>query len=434
MITVFLLAGCNSSPEEEQSNSTPTKTEAPSLITKEQVKLSFYTTREYSPAQFKEQIAAPVQKKYPNIDLVHVPRVGNDATALGKLIAGGETPDIIYSAPGSLSVMKDLQIATDLTPLIKQQQFDLNRLEPSALKAVQSYSSAGKLEYLPAYAISGALYYNKDIFDKFAVPVPKDNMTWDDAYELAKKLSRVDNGTTYRGIDISPDFLMQNNHYSLPFIDHKTGQARVNTDGWKNWFEQMKRLYEIPENRITKAFTNIKSNQDLFMKDKTLAMLVFQQLWLVDLIEAEKQGLNWNMVSIPTFPDKPQMGIQKNVNFYLVTPTSKYKNEAFAVIAELLTDDVQISASRKGELSVLKNPKIREAYAQDLKPVTPKNFNAYFIPANAEPTPKNDFDNQVRAIIRGKFFEVVTEGKDVNTALREGQEKADKDLITLRAK
>jgi multiple sugar transport system substrate-binding protein len=429
-----LVAGCSGSPQADEPKMPAGKESAPPIITKDPVKLSFYTTREYTPEQFKQQIAEPVKRKYPNFELVHIPRVGDDMKALEKLIVSGETPDIIYSAPGSLTVMKTLQLSTDLTPYIKEHKFDLGRLEDSSIKAVQSYSEAGKLDFLPAYAIGGALYYNKDIFDKFAVPYPKDSMTWEDAYVIAQKLSRVDNGITYRGIDISPDFLLQNNHYSYPFIDGKTGQALVNTEGWKKWFEKMKAFYEIPNNKITNQFTGIKPNQDLFIKDKTLAMFVFQQLWLVDLIESEKQGLRWDLVSIPTFTDKPNTGIQKNVNFYTIPPTSKHKDEAFAVIAELLSDELQMSASRSGELSILKNPKVKEVFAQDLKSTSPKNYNAFFIPPAAGPSTKGDFDNPMRAIIRQKFFEVVVSGKDVNTALREGQEKADADLKALRTK
>lgn len=70
--------------------------------------------------------------------------------------------------------------------LIKRHNIDLSRFEPSIISALEKMSGGG-LYGLPLYNDRMALYYNKDIFDKFGVPYPKDGMTWDEVIELSIK-------------------------------------------------------------------------------------------------------------------------------------------------------------------------------------------------------------------------------------------------------
>jgi ABC-type glycerol-3-phosphate transport system substrate-binding protein len=59
-------------------------------------------------------------------------------------------------------------LMTDITPLVKQTATDLNQVA----------SDDGWLVGIPFTQQFSALYYNKDIFDKFGVSYPKDGMTW----------------------------------------------------------------------------------------------------------------------------------------------------------------------------------------------------------------------------------------------------------------
>ena len=80
---------------------------------------------------------------------------------------------------------------------------------------------------------SAEMYYNKDLFDRFGVPYPKDGMTWDEVYALAQKVTRTEGGVAYKGFAFQDFYLFTANQLSLSFVDGKTEKSVVNSDGWK---------------------------------------------------------------------------------------------------------------------------------------------------------------------------------------------------------
>jgi multiple sugar transport system substrate-binding protein len=59
---------------------------------------------------------------------------------------------------------------------------------------------------------------NKDIFNKFGVDYPQDEMAWSQTLDLAKKLTRTEGGIRYIGVSIgAPQALLR--QYSLPVLD-----------------------------------------------------------------------------------------------------------------------------------------------------------------------------------------------------------------------
>ncbi|MDF2715158.1 MAG: extracellular solute-binding protein family 1 [Paenibacillus sp.] len=86
----------------------------------------------------------------------------------------------------------------DITELVRKHKLDLNRFEPASLQIMRQMNG-GKLNALPINLLYLVLVYNKDIFDKFGEPYPRDGMTWEEAVQIAKKLTRNDAGVQYMG-------------------------------------------------------------------------------------------------------------------------------------------------------------------------------------------------------------------------------------------
>ncbi len=78
--------------------------------------------------------------------------------------------------------------------MLKQHHVNLGRVEPYIIEYVKIASTKDELFGFPLTQSFHALYYNKDILDKFGVPYPKDGMKWDQVYQLAKELTRLENG------------------------------------------------------------------------------------------------------------------------------------------------------------------------------------------------------------------------------------------------
>src|SRR5690606_21529535 len=118
----------------------------------------------------------------------------------------------------------------------KKHNLDLNRFEPEAIEALMAATQTNDLAGIPYTRHFYALYYNKDIFDKFGVDYPPDGMTWDQAYDLARKLTRMEDGIQYRGLNLVP-VERPASQLSLPYVDMNTKKTVINSDSWKRVME-----------------------------------------------------------------------------------------------------------------------------------------------------------------------------------------------------
>jgi multiple sugar transport system substrate-binding protein len=331
-------------------------------------------------------------------------------------------PDLVF---GKTS---DQDIMMDLNPLIKQYNFDKSRVKP-VLWETYSYltDTDQKTLFIPLATNMHLLHYNKGIFDRFGVPYPKDGMTWDQTYELARKLARTENGVKYLGFNIRANLNLSGTQLLLPYYDSKSDKAVMNTDGWKRYFANFSRFFEIAGNEVTKAGNEL-ANDDLFLKKQTVAMYAAHPLFsvLADL-PATGSDLNWDIVSLPNFPEAPRQGTSANTNGLGITISSKHKDDAFLVIQTLLSDEVQLANARTGYESVLvKDEQQQKEFGKEYSVLNGKNIPAIFYNKYA-PTPQfNDYNSRIKNTPYNHFRRVVWGEAGINTALRDAEEEMNK--------
>ncbi|MEF3306733.1 ABC transporter substrate-binding protein [Paenibacillus sp. GYB003] len=363
---------------------------------------------------FDRYITQPVQKKYPWITIQK-----SNGKGLTERVGAGDTPDIVvHHNIGGMQTYLDLNLTYPLTEMIKKHRMDLNRFEPEALDAVKAATQMDELVGLPYTRHFSALYYNKDIFDKFAVPYPKDGITWDEAYELAKKLTRMEGGVQYRGLE--PNVTERPaSQLSLPYVDPTTKKALVNTESWKKVLGFMAKIRQIPGND---QITYHGGANDVFVKEQRLAMLASNNI-LFEGNLYKYPDFNWDMVTYPTWPEAPGIALRNDQHMMSIAGTSKHKDEAFLVIATVTSDEVQMSISRQGKLSILKDQSIRDAFGADLDFAKGKNLQAIYKTKPAKSFVPTKYDSIGMGAINDALKDVVSGGKDLNTVLREAEEK-----------
>jgi multiple sugar transport system substrate-binding protein len=418
-------SGQTAQPSSAASNPAPesaARPQASSPADMSPVTLTFYNLSQTTEDEFNQTIAAPVNRKFPNVTLKFL--ADSKSSKLADLVATGEIPDIVYYANGNLSTVYQLKLFMDMQPLVKKYQVDLNKFDPALLKSVQSLSDKGELFGFPDNIKLNSLLYNKDIFDKFGIPYPKDGMNWSETLDLAKKATRTDGGVQYRGFDFKHGYLANVNQLSLPLIDKATGKAKVNTDGWKLWMTTMKSFYDIDGNQLTKDLMN--KDWDLFFKDKVLAMDESQGIFNM-LPDAEVNGLNWDMVTTPFFTQEPHGGIPP---FHLIQVTQAGKNPdmAFQVANYIVSDEIQTVRTRSGNMTSLNNPQIRKQFGLDLDVLKGKNIAAFFKNEITRPVELHPDDSLARNSIVISFRDYAQGLKDVNTALRDAEESANQKI------
>jgi multiple sugar transport system substrate-binding protein len=387
------------------------------------VKLGFYMDLGLSDEWIHKFIIDPVQKRYPNITMEIVRK--QKGSNPDELVAAGNFPDIWYTSTPWLSTYQDLNLLYDMRDLIKKNNFDLGKLNPAPLDAIRQWGTQGEIYGLPLWMNYEVLYYNKDIFDKFGVPYPRDGMTWDDALQLSRALSRTDNGIQYRGLDSSlTDVYSQ---LSQPYVDSKTNRALLESDGFKKVYRLFLDMYQIPGNEKAqrKAW-----GKDAFLRDRVLAMWPFyadMPTWINDMA-AKGEAINWDMAQMPGWPDRPGISWQVDSHNLHIAGSSPNKEAAFQVISYLLTKEPQLELERNGLLSVLTDPEMNKHFGESMTIFNGKHIEAIFKSKPAPKYPMTKYDSIAMDEFNKAFNDVEAGNKDINTALRAANESANQKI------
>jgi multiple sugar transport system substrate-binding protein len=373
-----------------------------------------------------DELKQKVAQKYPHITLnMLLDLPGN---AIENVLGSGTKLDLVAFSAGGLFKVMDLQLGSDLTELVKKHGFDLNRLAPGVLDAAMSYSGNKGLTVMPYELNNSVLLYNKTIFDKFGVSYPKDGMTWNDVLELVKKTTRQESGVQYQGFAYIGANPVYKDQLALPFVDPATNKATINSDGWKRYLEVMGSFYKVQGNELK------GQPDDFFFKEQTMAMRTGPSP-LELLPDAIAKGLNWDAVSFPLFPGAEQTGSQMNAPFYAIPPDSPNKDEAFKVIAYLLSDEVQEANARKGRVPTIKSDKALKEFGSELALLKGTHYaEAVMKEKIAKPIAVTKYDGVVRSQVSGMFSKVIQNQADVNTAMRTAEEAANKQIAEMQSK
>lgn len=411
-----VLAGC--SGKKEQADPAGASNQ---VVSQEPVTVTLGVRPGYlSDEEIERYFVEPTKKKYPHITIQKIV-LDDKVNSFDNLVVRSEVPDIIVHTSLLLGDMKRLGLEQDLSEWIQKSKLDTGRFNPATLEAVKLASEKDALIAIPYTYLYNSLYYNKDIFDKFGVSYPKDGMTWPEVTELAKKLTRFEDGEQYRGLE--PDSVYRaGSQLGLPLIDPKTFKSIGNTDNWKKVVEMVKGIYEIPGNGNIQTFT---SGMKAFTKDRKLAMLASVNP-LADFAQVKNEFTNWDLVSYPTWPELPGVGTQFDLHLMIIPSTSLHKDAAIQVASVVVSDEVQLDMAHNGKLSVLKDKKFQNEFGKKMDHVQGKNVQAIFKTTPAKPFPPTVYGSKSFNEITKVMTTVVKNKVDINTALRNYDELMDK--------
>lgn len=383
--------------------------------------------------EFNDRFRTALEKKFPHITFKYIPP--DKGNLLPELVARGETPDLIrVDIPSLKGNYLDLKLGLDLNEYVKKFNYDLSRFNKQFIQEMIDAGQSGALygiPYSPYFPM--VLTYNKDLFDKFGVAYPQDGMTFDETYEIAKKMSRTDGSSVYRGFSANIMSMLRDNPYGYPILDPNEDKL-YDSQKWKPLFENFLRFYELPNNKI--EATRPAEINDAFKKGN-VAMQLNQYSQYLPIPEQ----INWDIVSYPTFKDAPKKMVWRGPAYWTISATSQHKDEAFQVIMEMVSDDIQMNDSRKGLLPVIASKAVQEAFNKDRPDLQNKNGKALFHYNDWAPySPKRksglaNIATVTQQDLMAQAFHDAASGKaDINTALGQLDEKLKLELEKEKSK
>jgi multiple sugar transport system substrate-binding protein len=438
LVTACGGGGANSAQQSGGNGAQAQEPAKPAAKPEEQkpVELKLFSQKlKLSDEEFQRWVVDPVKKAYPNITVKWYYYDGSKKTAdIEQLWTQGVKPDIIYASQYyAIEFSTKLKAVSDLRDLIKKNNVDVGKFEPANMDAIKKYGANGEIYALPFASNFYGLWYNKELFDKFAVAYPKDGMTWDDAIALGAKMTRTDGGTQYHGLGTNGGDKMVS-QWSLPYIDPKTDKVLLDRPEWTKAFTTLKGIFDIPGNFDDKMYSNFSGGPDQLRKDKTLAMVPYHNI-ISRLVESEKaDGLKWDVAQYPSIPGKPNIYGEVQADSFMVASSSEHKDEAFKVINLLTSAEVQTMINKEGKLTSFKDPKIKQTFGANTPELKTKNIAGIFKSSPAPLHAESLYEEDGTKVVRSTYKTAMKGDKDINTALREGQEAIEKAIAAIKGK
>lgn len=428
VLACALVAGCGGSPAPagEAAPGEPNVSNAPKApaVAEKPVTLKVYIAPAVPEGYYEKRIEEPIRSKYPHITLERIPR----GPKLPELLASGNPPDIIFDGLTNIVPTLELDVPLSLDELAKRSKFDLSKLEPTVLKEIRSYSKTGELLAWPQQTYLWGLHYNKDIFDLFGVPYPKEGITWEETMELAPRLSRENGGVLYRGITPGSAHNRTSTQLSAPYADPHTEKSLVGSHpSWRKLFQLYKDMYSIPGNYP--AGSTYNDSGKAFNVEKRLAMYPN----LLSLPDPSK-GINMGVTTFPFFKDKPWAGPSGFMEVMIISKTSKNPEAAFQAVAHLTSDEVQIANAKLGMIPVVTNVEVHKSLFANEPLAKGIDFTPFFKLKPAESYAKTIYDAAGSKAVIKYLQEYINGTLDLNTALNRADEETNKGIAEQKSK
>jgi multiple sugar transport system substrate-binding protein len=248
LVLVVVLSGCLSTGNKKNSAALGSL----SREDKGSLKIAYFDDQ-----AFYMQYGNAFQAMYPNIQLEVVSTqsvfdAADPVTEMEKLL-DEQKPDAIYLTEEQYAALAKKGKLYDLDAVVKQDEFDLKSFLPSVIGLLKA-NGGGKLYGLSPDFTSQALYYNKDLFDKYGIPYPTDGMSWEEVIQLASRFpvkKGSSNASMKPGSDDALYGLFQSSEVTNPaelirtigeakgllYADSDAKTVSVDTPEWKSIFQ-----------------------------------------------------------------------------------------------------------------------------------------------------------------------------------------------------
>jgi len=361
---------------------------------------------------------------------------------------GTNPPDVVIMDFEHLAELIRENLLTSLDTLMQKDKMNVEDFVPSVIEGIKEQSEDGRLYALAPMFTASALIYNKKLFTDAALAFPTDDMTWDQAFQTAREVSKGEGNervygltfNSYRYSDPFYDMSVYTAPLELQMYDDKGEKMSVDTEEWRKAWQT---FYDLKKEKIFPEQPNYDQPQPEqqgpfdyhSLLSGKVAMSIVNYYDITEVINANRNAANienyepidWDVVSVPTHPEAPGVGGQVWLNGIMgVSSTAQNPDDAWDFISFIMSEDWAKLKSKS--VSQFVTWKKYNTTRDGLE----YNLDAFF---KNTPVKNNMYNNtlyiekpdiwQVQNIGQMKFNEVVTDAKTVPVALKEWQTEGD---------
>ncbi|WP_334077705.1 ABC transporter substrate-binding protein [Paenibacillus sanfengchensis] len=219
-----------------------------------------------------------------------------------------QKPDILFFPQTIYSDLLNEGMLSDMSTYAEEDDFkEINSNIAEAFKDL----GGGRLYALSDSISSQVLYYNKDLFEQFAIPEPTDQMSWEQILGLAKQFSLRDNieGLYLLNYDQAGLLLTMGKTNGLKWYDSLNQRTLFDSPTWKKYLEGVVSFYQEGA-----SYASQEDPSDLFLDGK-LAMTLNTHQFVMKLNNNNAKKINWGVVTEPVNPNEPDISKTKSFQY-----------------------------------------------------------------------------------------------------------------------
>jgi multiple sugar transport system substrate-binding protein len=266
-----------------------------------------------------------------------------------------EKPDILmlnqqqyekYAADGRL---------VSLESYIARDKLDLDGFIPGLIDLMRE-KGGGELYGLAPHFYSQAIYYNKDLFDRYNIGYPTDKMSWEEVLNLAGRFptdgsdeDRIYGLSIGTSTELFPLGIAIGSTSGLRVVNPADKRISIDSESWVRVYESALRAIQSgtlysDENRSFSGSYEDYLLQNPFVSGK-VAMAIDGTYLLQRIREAagivpDKTVKNWDVVTIPVDPANPDYSNDISLsNIFAINPESPNRDAAWDFIRYIHSDD-----------------------------------------------------------------------------------------------
>lgn len=264
---------------------------------------------------FMNRFGKLIVTKYPNVVLNFVlppvPEKGEDRVLSMVKFIEQHRPDLLYLGFDMYKALSAKQLLLDLYPYIKSDKYDLESFHAGVIERLRDGDPSHLYGLSPTFVKKG-LYYNIDLFEKYDVRLPTNQMTWEDVIGLAKKIQLTHSGSsTLAGVYIDDLYANDNNLYvdrmfelgafeRLQVLNREGTRLQIEDRRWRAIWSFLQTNFR--SGALVKA-ASPENKQDLFIQGQ--AAMAFAPDGYIQLLDRNMKG-KWGVVSEPVSREQTQ--------------------------------------------------------------------------------------------------------------------------------
>ncbi|MBP1991867.1 ABC transporter substrate-binding protein [Paenibacillus eucommiae] len=206
----------------------------------------------------------------------------------------------------------------ELDTMIEVDNIDLDQMNRKIIDYIRM-KGKGKMYALSPTFYNSALLYNKDLFDRYGIDYPHDQMSWEEVLLLASKFpTQGDDGEQIYGYiqDIGPTITLIDmiaKDYKIDYLNEDSSKIQMNTPAWKRVSElvldgyKQGYIYANLQGKVNR--TRYTKMQEYVLEHSFLAgraaMTVQDAIFIYALSQPETAVFNWDLATTPVDPSYP---------------------------------------------------------------------------------------------------------------------------------